>query len=116
MHWIIIVLFPKAGVNYWGIGLLKPFWKMDEMIIDKQFQVVDCHDCLHGFLSGQGTGTTMIESNLAQQFAYLKQEALYMVFIDPRKAYGAMDREQCIKIFENYGVRPNMIRLIEHCW
>jgi len=50
---------------------------------------------------------------LAQQLAYLDQEALHEVFIDLRKAYDAMDRERCMLILEGYGVGPKMLRLIK---
>jgi len=53
---------------------------------------------------------------LAQQLAFLEQEALHSVFIDLKKAYDAMDRERCLEILEGYGVGPNMLRLLEHFW
>ena len=40
----------------------------------------------------------MTEEKLAQQLAYLEQQALYMVFIDLWKAYDAMDRGRCLDI------------------
>ena len=35
-----------------------------------------------------------VEAKLAQQLVFLEQEALHSVFIDLKKAYDAMDREQ----------------------
>ena len=58
----------------------------------------------------------MTEAKLVQQLAYLEQEALYMVFIDLRKAYDAMDSGRCLEILEEYGVGPNMLRLISYFW
>jgi len=58
----------------------------------------------------------MTEAKLAQQLAYLEQEALYMVFIDLWKAYDAMDCGRCLEILEEYGVGPNMLRLISYFW
>ena len=46
------------------------------------------------------------EAKLAQQLVYLKQQALYMVFIDLQKAYDA----------DEYGVGPNMPQLISYFW
>ena len=57
---MVIVLLPKAGGDYQGIGLLEPLWKVVEVL----------HDCLHGFRAGRGTGRATIEVKLAQQFAY----------------------------------------------
>ena len=33
MRWEIIVLLPKGGSDYHGIGLLEPFWKVVEKIM-----------------------------------------------------------------------------------
>ena len=77
MLWVIIVILPKGGGDYRGIGLLCPFWKAVEILMDKRFSVIEFHDCLHGFLAGRGTGTAIMEVKLAQQLAYLEQEPLY---------------------------------------
>ena len=61
--------------------------------MDQRLEVIDFHDCLHGFLKGRGMGTAATKAKLAQQLAYLKQEALYETFIDLKKAHDAMDRE-----------------------
>ena len=74
--------------------------------MDRHLQGVQFHDCLHGFLKGRGTGTATMEVKLAQQLAFLEQEALYGVFIDLHKAYNAMDRERCLEILAGYGVGP----------
>eukprot|EP00957_Ditylum_brightwellii_P158889 12093728-Ditylum_brightwellii.AAC.1 len=74
MMWVIIVLIPKGGSNYHGIGLLEPFWKVIEKVMDGRLEVVKFHDCLHGFCTGRGTGTAIIEAKLAQQLAYIEQQ------------------------------------------
>ncbi len=30
LHWVIVVLIPKGGGDYQGIGLLEPIWKVIE--------------------------------------------------------------------------------------
>ena len=84
--------------------------------MDQRLEVIEFHDCLHRFIKGRGTGTAAMEAKLAQQLAYIEQEALYETFIDLRKAYDAMDRERCLEILEGYGVGPNILRLIERFW
>ena len=84
--------------------------------MDSRLKVIDFHDCLHGFLSGRGAGTAIMEVKLTQHLAYLDQKALYGIFIDLRKAYDAMDRDRCLAILEAYGVGPNMLRLIKYFW
>ena len=93
MVWVIVVLTPKGGGDYRGIGLLKPFWKLIEGIVNQQLKVVDLHDSLHGYRTGQGTGTATIEVKLAQQLAYLEQSPFYSFFLDLQNAFNAMNRE-----------------------
>jgi hypothetical protein len=82
MTWMVIVLLPKGGGDYRGIGLLEPVWKVVEVLMDKRFLAIEFHDCLHGFLAGRGTGTATMEVKLAQQFAYQEQAAWYQIFLD----------------------------------
>jgi hypothetical protein len=73
MTWEIIVLLPKGGEDYHGIGLLEPFWKVVEKIMVRQLSSIKFHDCLHGGLPKWGTGTASIEVKLAQQLAWRDQ-------------------------------------------
>jgi hypothetical protein len=116
MLWTIIVLIPKGGGGYRGIGLLEPFWKVIEILIDGRLAAIPLHDCLHGSLPKRGTGTAILEAKLAQQLAYMEQFPLYGIFIDLRKAYDAMDRGRCLEILRDYGVGPNIVRLLETFW
>lgn len=116
MLWVIVVLIPKGGGDYRGIGLLEPIWKVVEMIMDRRLNIVKFHDCLHGFVKKRGCNTAGLEAKLAQQLAYIRQDPLYGIFIDLRKAYDAMDRERCVEILIGYGVGPNMLRLIIYFW
>jgi hypothetical protein len=61
-------------------------------------------------------GTAILEAKLAQQLAQLEQEPFYGVFLNLKKAFGAMDRERCLLILEGYGAGPNMVRLIRNFW
>jgi hypothetical protein len=69
MSWEIIVLLPKAGGNYCGIGLLEPFWKVVEKIMVRRLSFIKFLDCLHGGLPKRSTGMASIEEKLAQQLA-----------------------------------------------
>ena len=114
--WVIIILIPKGGGDYRGIGLLEPMWKVCERVMDLRLNAFDLHDSLHGCRNKRGTGTAGIEAKLAQQLAHLEQVPFYGVFLDLKKAFDAMDRERCILILEGYGVGPRMIRLIQNFW
>ena len=64
------------------------------------------HDFLHGFRAGLGKGTATFESKLLQQLAALREEVLYMIFLELHKAYDALERSRCLEILEGYGVGP----------
>ena len=84
--------------------------------MDLRLNAFDLHDLLHGCCNKRGTGMAGIEAKLAQQLAHLEQVPFYGVFLDLKKAFDAMDWEQCILILEGYGVGPSMIRLIRIFW
>ena len=54
------------------------------------------HDFLHGFWAGHGTGTAILKAKLLQQLAALRQDFLYVIFLDLHKAYEALDRYRCL--------------------
>ena len=114
--WVIVVLIPKGGGDYRGIGLLEPMWKVCECIMDTRLNIIELHESLHGCRARRGTGTAGIEAKLAQQLAHLQQVPFYGIFLDLKKAFDAMDRERCLLILEGYGAGPNMIRLIRNFW
>jgi len=116
MLWSIVVLIPKGGGDYRGIGLLEPIWKVLEHIMDCRLDAIELHECLHGCRAHRGTGTGMIEAKLAQQLSYLELKPFYGVFLDLKKAFDSMDRERCILILKGYGAGPRMIRLIRGYW
>ncbi len=56
------------------------------------------------------TETTTLELKLAHQLAYLDQEPLFVTFLDLKKAYDALDQEQCLELLKGYGVNRNFLR------
>ncbi len=116
MRWEIIILLPKGNNDYCGIGLLDPFWKVVEKIMVAQFVSIKLHDTLHGGLLKRGTRTTTIEAKLHQSLAWRDHCPLYQIFLDLKKAYNALDREQTLNILAAYGVGPKMLALQKHFW
>ena len=83
-------------------------------IINRRFtSSITYHDAPHGFRTGRGTGTATLEANLLQQLATMREEVLYVIFLDLTKAYYALDRSRCLEILEGYGVVPNARRLLK---
>jgi hypothetical protein len=60
MSWMIVVLLPKGGGDFRGIGLLDPFWKVVEKVMVCRLGNIEFHPCLHGGLPKRGTGTATI--------------------------------------------------------
>ena len=56
------------------------------------------HDFLHRFRVGCGTGTATLETKLLQQLAVFREEVLYVIFLDLKKAYDALERSWCLEI------------------
>ena len=95
------------------IALLKPIWKGIERMMDYHLEDIVLHDSLHSCRNWRGTGTAVIEVKLSQ--AHIKQSPFYRVFIEPKEAFGMMDRKRCLQASGEYGaVGPDMRRFIWH--
>ena len=74
------------------------------------------HDLLHGFQAGCGKVNVTLDAKLFQQLADLREEVLYVIFLDLHKAYDALDRSRCLDILEGYWVGPRARRLLGTYW
>jgi len=111
LTWSIQALLPKPNDGARGIGLLGVVWKLMEAIIDTRVkEVIAFHDCLHGFRSGRGTDTAIIEAKLIQQLAAIAGEALFECYIDLRQAFDSVDHEESLTILEDSRAGPNLLR------
>ena len=82
-------------------------WKVVVAILNRRFTAsITYHDFLRGFRAGQGTGTATLEAQLLQQLAALREEVLYMIFLDLHKVYVDLDRETRMEILEGYSIGP----------
>ena len=76
-------------------------WKVVVVILNIGITAsITFHDFLHRFRAGHGTGTATLEAKLLQQLAVLREEVLYMIFLDVQKAYDDFDRSRCLEILE----------------
>ncbi len=78
--------------------------------------LIKFHDGLHGRLSGRGMGMARIKAKLAESLAWRMQCPLYQIYLDLKKAYGALDREQRLTCLRDYKVGPKMLCLQKHFW
>ena len=74
---------------------------------------ITLHDALHGFRQWRGVWTSNVEENMAQQLAGLAHEPLFQVFIDIQKSYNFLDRGIRMEILREYGLGPNIQRLLQ---
>ena len=59
--WKEVVLIPKGGGCYRGIGLVEVAWKLETVILNHGFTESTAFQCvLHGFLAVCSTGTTSL--------------------------------------------------------
>ena len=93
--WKVVVLIPKGEKYYRGIRLVEVMWKVVAAILNCRLTAsITYHDFLHGFWAGRGTGTTTFEAKLLQQLSDLREEVLYVIFLDLHKAYDSLDRSR----------------------
>ena len=81
--WQTVVLIPKGKNEYRGIGSVEVTWKVVLAILHRRLTtVITYHDTLHGFRAGRGTGTATLEAKLLQQLAAMREEFIYVIFLD----------------------------------
>ena len=87
--------FYQFAPYYWGIGLVEVMWKVMAAILNHRvMDSITFHNFLHGLRAGRVTGTATLEANMLQQIAALKEEVLYIIFLDLHKAYDSLDRSR----------------------
>ena len=112
-----MVLIPKGKGEFWGIGLVEVTWKIMTVILHHRLMTgIKFHDVLHGFQEGCGTGTATLEAKLLQQLAAMREEVLYVIFLDLTKAYDALDRSRTLEILKGYGVGERVRRILMVYW
>ena len=115
--WQAVVLIPKGKGEYRGIGLMKVMWKVMEDILNFRVTAsINYHEFLHRFWIDHGTGTATLEAKLLHQLAALREEVLYMIFLETHKAYDGLDRSICLGILDGYCVGPQACRLLSTYW
>ena len=113
-----LVMIPKAEPGQFRpINLLCVVYKLVASVINGRLMAaIKFDDALHGNMKGRGTGTAIMELKLHQQLRMKKDEPLYMVFLDLKKAYYSLNRERALEILRRYGVGRNILRILSTVW
>ena len=115
--WQMVVLIPKGKGEFRGIRLVEVTWKLMTVILHHRLTTgMKFHDVLHGFRKDRGTRTATLEAKLLQQLAAMREEVLYVIFLDMTKAYDALDRSRSPDILKAYGVGEQVRRLLTVYW
>ena len=115
--WQTVVLIPKGKGEFRGIGLVEVTWKLMAVILHRQLTTgLQLHDALHGFREGRSTGTATLEAKLLQQLAAMREEVLYVIFLDLTNAYDALDRSSSLEILKGYGVGERVRKVLREYW
>ena len=108
-----MVLIPKGKREYRGGGLVEVTWKVVAVILNLRLTTgITFNNALHGFREGRGTGTATLEAKLLQKLAAMRDEVLYVIFLDLTKAYNALDRSRSLEILNGYGLGDRVLRLL----
>ena len=95
--WVTMVLLPKGKGEYRGIGIVEVLWNVCSVMVNCWLKrTVVMHHALHGFREGKGIGMVTLEAKLEQHLEVLAHGPLFHVFFEVQKAYGSLDREQCL--------------------
>ena len=110
--WQTVVMIPKRKGEFRGIGLVEVTWKVMAVILHWRLTTgMKLHDAFHRFREGRGTGTATLEAKLLQQLAAMREEVLYVIFLDLTKAYDALDSSRSLEILKGCGVGKRVRRL-----
>ena len=77
-----MVLIPKGKEEFRVIGLVEVICTLLTLILHRRLKTIKLHGVLHGFREGRGTGTATLEAKLLQQLAAMREEVLYVIFLN----------------------------------
>ena len=82
----------------WGISLVSVSVVALTSIYANISASISFHDIIHGFQAGRGTGMASLDNKLVHRLTSMREEFLYVIFLDLHKVYYAMDRDICLDI------------------
>ena len=112
ISWTTLVLITKGNADTRGEGVIEILWKLVEAIIDTRINIlVMFHDTLHVFCASRGTGTDIVDLNMAQDLTSIFRDPLslvFLVFLYLRTSYDTFYRGQLLQTLEKYRAIPKV--------
>ena len=117
----VIVPIPKKGDlrecdNWRGISLLDVAGKVFARVIQERLQVI-ANDILPesqcGFRKGRGCTDMIFAARQLVEKCREHDDALFVLFVDLRKAYDSVPRSALLNVLERCGVPPTMLSIIK---
>ena len=100
---------PKGQEEYRGIWLVEVMWKVVAEILHLRLTAsITYHDFLHGFRAGRGTGTATVKAKLLQKLAAMREEVLYVIFLDLHKATTPWTGPGAYRSWKGTGLDPEL--------
>ena len=82
-------------------------WKAVTVILNFYFAAsITYHDSFHSLWAGRSTGTAYLDIKLLHKVMAMREEVLYMIFLDLHNVYNNLERYRLLDILEGYGLRP----------
>ena len=101
---VLVLILKGSSRDFHSIRVLEVVWKLLETVLDTSFLEIEPHDYLHSFRAKKRWRTSIMVANLHQELALREQAPLFVIFLDLKNAFDAMDREQCLDILEKAGM------------
>ena len=99
--WNNVILLPKGGGEYCGIGLVGVIWKVIFTIIDQRLvESIVFHNVLHMFIVWKETRTATLRAKIFQEITGMQKEVLYEIFVYIYKANDALEWGHILEILE----------------
>ena len=103
---------PDCG-NYRGIKLMSHVMKIWDMIIARRLRgETTIGDEQFGFMPGRGTTDAICTVRQLMEKHREKQKGLHMVFIDLKKAYDIVPRQEVLRFMREKGVPEKYVMIV----
>ena len=110
-------MIPNGNRYFRSIGLVRVLCKTVIGIPDHCLTaVIQFYNTLHLFCTRRGTSAAALESKLFHKLTAMREEVIYLILLDIHKSYDALYIGLCLDILAVYGVRTQVLHLLQRYW